>query len=174
MSKTNYGKRGGTSVNAGKKRVVYEAVLPDGRTVRKGSFTVSSPRAFMGAYQLGGEWRVAGVADGVKDGHPVYGGGVGMGQTVIPAWRIDAKEPKVASSTEQGKLFSITIPWGDSARVWAAENWDTYGFDYDTMATSGGTVTAWSLGTDDELAKALAQDQIEFTTEDVDWSDYFD
>lgn len=51
MPTRNYGRRGGTSVNAGKSVTVYEATLPDGRVVQKRSFAVSTEMAFLGAYQ---------------------------------------------------------------------------------------------------------------------------
>jgi hypothetical protein len=48
---TSFGQRGGTSRNAGRKAVTYEALLPDGQMVRKTSFTVDQPVAVLGVYR---------------------------------------------------------------------------------------------------------------------------
>ena len=59
---SEYGKRGGTSTNAGKKASTYEAVLPDGRKVTKKSFHVHQDVALLGCFQLNGVWRFSGIA----------------------------------------------------------------------------------------------------------------
>lgn len=56
-----YGKRGGTSANAGKKAVTYEAILPGDKVVRKKSYHVHQPEAYLGCYRLDGEWRPGGI-----------------------------------------------------------------------------------------------------------------
>ena len=46
----DYGKRGGTSKNAGKKASTYEATLPGGRVVRKRSFEFDTQEALLAYY----------------------------------------------------------------------------------------------------------------------------
>ena len=57
-----YGCKGGTSANAGKKAVTYEATLPDGNVVRKKSFQVDAPEAVLGCYEHQGAWYASGIA----------------------------------------------------------------------------------------------------------------
>jgi hypothetical protein len=59
---SDYGKRGGTSANAGRKASTYVGTFPDGSMFRKRSFEVSTDEAHVGIYQHQGEWKVAGVA----------------------------------------------------------------------------------------------------------------
>lgn len=57
--KSPYGKKGGTSRNAGKKATSYIIVFPDGTTTIKKSFCVNAPLARAGIYYHGGIWHVA-------------------------------------------------------------------------------------------------------------------
>ena len=43
MTQTNFGKRGGTSKNAGRTATSYTATLPDGRTIKKRSYQLDAP-----------------------------------------------------------------------------------------------------------------------------------
>ena len=70
---SNYGKRGGTSVNAGKKGTTYTATAPDGTILTKRSFQYHSERAYIAAYQHEGVWHAAGVCvNRTDDRHPIY------------------------------------------------------------------------------------------------------
>lgn len=90
---TGYGKRGGTSVNAGRKATTYVGTFPDGTAFKKRSFDVSSDEAHVGIYEIGGVWHAAGVArsavavDGVL--RPVYHDGAlpSAGQLAVVAKR---------------------------------------------------------------------------------------
>lgn len=64
--------------------------------------------------------------------------------------------------------FIITPPNGEDGKAWAKRMWDTYGFDYD-MERTGQCVFAWGYGddedtADDDLKKALDDDEIEYET----------
>ncbi len=74
----NYGKKGGTSANAGRTSSTYEAVMPDGTVVRKRSFHVHQDDALVGCFEHNGKWHVSGVTDRVQN----WGG-----QRFIPAKR---------------------------------------------------------------------------------------
>ncbi len=47
MSKSSYGKRGGTSATAGKRKSIYEGKAPDGSILHVASFHVDTPKAWM-------------------------------------------------------------------------------------------------------------------------------
>lgn len=47
MARSPYGKRGGTSVNAGRKQSTYEGKAPDGSILHVRSFLVSADKAWM-------------------------------------------------------------------------------------------------------------------------------
>lgn len=62
-------------------------------------------------------------------------------------------------------FFSIEIPTGDGpSHTWASRHWDTFGFDYDVGRSKGTHVFAWPLTTAEELAEALREAGITFTT----------
>lgn len=63
MANNDYGKRGGTSVNAGKQRARYLVELPDGTTTIKATYSVAAPAAFAAVYQHDGKWRVSAIVD---------------------------------------------------------------------------------------------------------------
>lgn len=48
---SDFGKRGGTSKNAGKTAATYEATLPDGTKVTKRSYEIDTPEALLAVYQ---------------------------------------------------------------------------------------------------------------------------
>ena len=58
---TAYGKRGGTSVNAGRKATTYVATLPDGTIVRTCSYAIDADSAWIGAYEHAGQWHASGI-----------------------------------------------------------------------------------------------------------------
>jgi hypothetical protein len=62
-----YGKKGGTSANAGRTAAVYEATLPDGTVVKKRSFHIFTETAVLGCYEHNGKWAASGITDGPKD-----------------------------------------------------------------------------------------------------------
>lgn len=88
--RSEYGKKGGTSVNVKKTATTYEAIAPDGTVFRKRSFRVKTDEAFIGIYEHEGKWYAAGVTDMEQDGHPIYdvGGMVCRNQTAAPAKRV--------------------------------------------------------------------------------------
>lgn len=57
-----YGRKNGTSKNAGRKATTYTAVMPDGSTVKKRSYQITTPTAYLGIYQHDGEWFTSGIA----------------------------------------------------------------------------------------------------------------
>ena len=61
MSNSPYGKRGGTSVNAGKKASTFRVVFPDGSVALKKSFEVHTPTAFAMIYQAIEGWQVSAI-----------------------------------------------------------------------------------------------------------------
>lgn len=69
MTRSPYGKKGGTSVNAGRKAATYEVTFPDGTKARKRSFAVDTPTAWVGCYfsERESRWYSAGVALGTWD-----------------------------------------------------------------------------------------------------------
>ncbi len=76
-------------------------------------------------------------------------------------------------------FFSITVPCKQAAIEWAAQNWETYGFDYneancvDLRDFGKGIVCAWALEDDLALRNALMEDGIEFTNFEVEDLDKF-
>lgn len=71
------------------------------------------------------------------------------------------------------KFFTIQVPSGIEPRDWAKQMWDTYGFDYATDRFGTNTVCAWALDDDDELQEALEDDDVSFTTFEVEDLDSF-
>lgn len=61
MPPHSFGRRGGTSANAGRRASKYEATLPDGTVVRKRSYQVHQDTAHLGCYQHEGKWYTSGV-----------------------------------------------------------------------------------------------------------------
>lgn len=59
--RNDYGKRGGTSANAGLKATCYKVALPDGTVARKRSYAVDADEAEALAYMADGKWHVSGV-----------------------------------------------------------------------------------------------------------------
>lgn len=87
---SDYGKRGGTSKNAGKKATTWVATTADGTMVKKRSFHVDPDRpVWIAVYQHEGKWYTATVTNDVyQDGdvlRPDYGRGFNSGQIAIPA-----------------------------------------------------------------------------------------
>lgn len=70
-------------------------------------------------------------------------------------------------------FFTIASPEGENPRSWAKKVWDTYGFDYDTERFGSNTVCAWPLVDEDMLREALEEDDIDFTTFEVEDLDAF-
>lgn len=77
---TTYGQKGGTGPTAGRKARTYEAVAPDGSTLRKRSFVASAPAAILFAYQDAAGWHPVGVHD-TDPGHLSH-------YTQLPARRV--------------------------------------------------------------------------------------
>jgi len=68
-----YGQRGGVGATRGRKSVLYEATLPNGKVVRKRSFFVDQEVAFLGTFQVsGGEWQPGGIFAEVKKMGDLY------------------------------------------------------------------------------------------------------
>lgn len=83
---SGYGKKGGTSKNAGKKATTYTATAPDGTVLTKKSFEFQCEDAFIGAYQHQGVWHAAGVCGRRSErGEPIYHSDPAPGQIALPA-----------------------------------------------------------------------------------------
>jgi hypothetical protein len=98
-----YGKKGGTSVNAGRRSATYEVTTPDGAVHRKRSFQVDADEAWIGCYfsDKDQKWYAAGVACDVheqdgkliplyaerQEGKSIEWARPGYGQTAIKARR---------------------------------------------------------------------------------------
>lgn len=81
MTEHRYGQKGGDSPTAGKRASVYQAVLPDGSTITKRSFTVHSEDARLHIYRIPrrnpNRWYLGGIYsldDGPHEfaGEPVF------------------------------------------------------------------------------------------------------
>lgn len=85
-----YGKKGGTSVNAGRKASTYEATLPNGTVVRKRAFGVESPTAYIAYFKRtdGSFLAVAVVEKVTSQGAPIYGTTAVPGQMTVAARRL--------------------------------------------------------------------------------------
>jgi len=60
-SNRRYGKKDGTSANAGRKAAIYLVTTPDGVLHKKRSFQINAPIAFCGAYEHQNKWYVSGI-----------------------------------------------------------------------------------------------------------------
>lgn len=75
---STYGRKGGDGPTAGKKRALYEVVLPDGTNIQKPSFKVTDEKAIAVCYEHKNAWFVSAIVspnaipDWVKAGG--YGG----------------------------------------------------------------------------------------------------
>lgn len=65
---SDYGKKGGTSVNSGRKARIYEATTPDGTVLRKKTFQVDADTAVMMVFKdPSGTWVASAVTAEPKD-----------------------------------------------------------------------------------------------------------
>lgn len=92
MRFSEYGKKGGTSKNAGKTASTYEATLPDGKTARMRSFQISSDTAYMGCYEFEGTWKAVAITAEIEHhGNrdcPIYRGRACLDQVAVEARKV--------------------------------------------------------------------------------------
>lgn len=63
MKSTTYGQRGGQGPNAGRTKIAYGAIAPDGTLLTANAYTTNAPTALMNISQHNGQW----VANAVRD-----------------------------------------------------------------------------------------------------------
>lgn len=72
---SDYGKRGGTSKNAGRKASTYTATAPDGTILTKRSYEIDTPTAYMAAYNSHTGWSANSIVKKIdENGHPCFRG----------------------------------------------------------------------------------------------------
>lgn len=89
-----YGKRGGTSMNAGRVLSRYEATAPDGSELRKSTYNDPAPDMVMAIYYHDGRWYAASVLSRASlsaAGMGHYVDGTSPNRAVVPARRLNGR-----------------------------------------------------------------------------------